>query len=168
MIFIPLIGLFFVLVPNWVIVLPGGPSFQTVSFHCFQLFSLKGKPSSLMKAPNNLLFGRNLGQNWVILRKNLKKKLLGGGKKFFKGSQMVVVKIARFVKCLSILGCCQMQLSSHQPLSWENLKCHHLINLFIPKMFWSTYTAQHALDTKMNGSPPSLPAKLVVQSVIQT
>lgn len=29
-------------------------------------------------------------------------------------------------------------------------------------MFWSTYTAQHALDTKMNGSPPSLPAKLVV------
>lgn len=58
--FIPLIYLFFVLVPNWVIVLAGGLQLQTVSFHCFQSFSLKGKPSSLMKAPNNPLSGRNL------------------------------------------------------------------------------------------------------------
>lgn len=78
--FTPLIYLFFVLVPNWVIVLAGGLQLQTVSFHCFQSFSLKGKPFSLMKAPKNLLSGRNLREKWVILRKNLKEGWVGGGK----------------------------------------------------------------------------------------
>lgn len=56
-----------------------------------------------MKGPNNLLFGRNLSEKWVILRKNLKEGWVGGGKDFLKGDQISLVKLKVFLEMSCLL-----------------------------------------------------------------
>ena len=92
-----------------------------------------------MKAPNNLLSGRNLSEKWVILRKNLKE---GGGRRdglLERRSNHTGKTPSVFGEALSfrILLCFLTPLSSYQlqPLSQGDLQCHYFFHPFISETF---------------------------------
>lgn len=56
-----------------------------------------------MKAPKTLLSGRNLSEKWVILRKSLKERWVGGGEDFLKGGQITLVKVVMLMEMSCVL-----------------------------------------------------------------